>query len=409
MSGDRLAHLTEVAPALWPTPHAVTVGRPAAEGAQTVAEYLLLPSARHPRLLAPTGRRAASAVVRHHGEGRHAAARFQAAVLALGLRAGLGPVVWRRRLQVRAPRGAAGGGLLDHLGTVLDREVVMGMHLGPPRANRKPVLQLLDPAGRTLAYAKLGVDALTDALVGQEAAALAALAGAGTGSVRVPELLHDGTWLGHRLLVQSALPVWQPRRPLDAAGLAAAAGEIAAIGRVDDVVLTASAYWQELRSRLDRLPDGPAAARLRASVDRIGRAAGGARLSFGASHGDWTPWNMAAVAGGLLVWDWERFRTAVPVGFDLLHHRLQSGLVARLEDPPAAAADAVLGAGRLLAPLALAPRTGLLTALLYSADLATRYLADRQLEAGARLGDVGAWLLPALDRGTTALEGETWT
>ncbi|MGY2002140.1 hypothetical protein [Blastococcus sp. SYSU DS1024] len=409
MSDDRLAHLTEVAPALWPAPHAVTVGAPAAEGAETVGEYLLLPSARHPRLLAPTGRRAASAVVRHHGEGRHAAARLQAAALALGLRAGLGPVVWRRRLQVRVPRGAAGGGLLAHLGSVLEREVVMGMHLGPPRANRKPVLQLLDPAGRTLAYAKLGVDALTDALVGQEAAALTALAGAGTGSVRVPGLLHDGTWLGHRLLVQSALPVWQPRRPLDAAALAAAAGEIAAIGRVDDVVLSSSGFWQELRDRLDRLPDGAAAARLRASVDRIGRVAGRAPLSFGASHGDWTPWNMAAVAGGLLVWDWERFRTAVPVGFDLLHHRLQSDLVARFEDPPAAAAGAVLGAGRLLAPLAVAPRTGLLTALLYSADLATRYLTDRQLEAGARLGDVGAWLLPALDQGIAELEGETWT
>jgi hypothetical protein len=29
--------------------------------------------------------------------------------------------------------------------------------------------------------------------------------------------------------------------------------------------------------------------------------------------------------------------------------------------------------------------------------MSTRYLADRQDEAGARLGDVQAWLLPALD------------
>ncbi|WP_347059405.1 hypothetical protein ABC795_03025 [Blastococcus sp. HT6-30] len=409
MSDDRLTHLDEVAPRLWPAPHTVAVGATGAAGTEPVGEYLLLPSARHPRLLAPTGRRAASAVVRHSGEGRHASARLKAAVLAAGLRAGLGRVVWRRRLQICLPRGAASGSLVAHLGTVLDREVVMGMHLGPPRANRKPVLQLLDPAGRTLAYAKLGVDALTDSLVGQEAAALTALAAADTGSVRVPALLHDGTWQGHRLLVQSALPVWQPRRPLDAGSLAAAVGEVAAIGRVDDVVLSSSGYWRELGERLDRLPDGAAAERLRTSVDRIGRAAGAVPLSFGASHGDWTPWNMAAVAGGLLVWDWERFRTAVPVGSDLLHHRLQTDLVARLENPPAAAAGTVLGAAALLAPLGVAPRTGLLTALLYSADLATRYLTDRQLEAGARLGNVGVWLLPALDRGIAELEGETWT
>ena len=38
------------------------------------------------------------------------------------------------------------------------------------------------------------------------------------------------------------------------------------------------------------------------------------------------------------------------------------------------------------------------TAVGYLAELATRYLADWQVEAGARLGDVRAWLLPALDR-----------
>jgi len=35
-------------------------------------------------------------------------------------------------------------------------------------------------------------------------------------------------------------------------------------------------------------------------------------------------------------------------------------------------------------------------ALLYLVDLATRYVADRQAEAGARLGVLGTWLLPVL-------------
>ncbi len=38
------------------------------------------------------------------------------------------------------------------------------------------------------------------------------------------------------------------------------------------------------------------------------------------------------------------------------------------------------------------------TAVSYLMELAARYLADRQAEAGARLGDVGTWLLPAVAR-----------
>jgi hypothetical protein len=37
-----------------------------------------------------------------------------------------------------------------------------------------------------------------------------------------------------------------------------------------------------------------------------------------------------------------------------------------------------------------------LTAALYLADVATRYLVDRQAQAGAPLGDPGTWLIPAL-------------
>jgi hypothetical protein len=34
--------------------------------------------------------------------------------------------------------------------------------------------------------------------------------------------------------------------------------------------------------------------------------------------------------------------------------------------------------------------------VLYLADLATRYLVDRQAEAGSPLGAPGKWLLPAI-------------
>jgi predicted methyltransferase MtxX (methanogen marker protein 4) len=55
-------------------------------------------------------------------------------------------------------------------------------------------------------------------------------------------------------------------------------------------------------------------------------------------------------------------------------------------------------AGELLAPFGVPAAGREVTALLYLVDLATRYLTDRQAEAGARLGVLGTWLLPVLIR-----------
>lgn len=407
MTDERLAHLREVTPQLWPAPLVSSLGRTGrSRGTERVAELLVLPSARRPRLLAPTGRRAAAAVVRHHGEGRGRSGRLATAALAAGLRAGAGQLLFRERLVVHGPVTDSPS-LLDHLSAVLDRELVMGMHLGPARANRKPVLQLLDPRGGTVAYAKLGVDPLTDALVRREAQALGTLAGTlHLGVVEVPQLLHAGPWHGHELMVQAALPVWKARRPLSENRLVAAVAEIAATDRRDGVPVTASPFWADVTARVATLPAGGPAERIARLTGRLAATAGDTAVPTGASHGDWAPWNMACLADRLLVWDWERFRTHVPVGADLLHHVLQRDLVVRREDPAAAAVRLVDGAPRILAPLGADRRTAVTTASLYLADLAARYLADRQAEAGAALGDVDTYLLPALDRGIGHLEGD---
>ena len=56
--------------------------------------------------------------------------------------------------------------------------MVVSLRIGPPRANRKPVLELLSPGGEVLGFAKVGVTGLTRELVRAEAAALDVL-GAG--------------------------------------------------------------------------------------------------------------------------------------------------------------------------------------------------------------------------------------
>jgi hypothetical protein len=118
-------------------------------------------------------------------------------------------------------------------------------------------------------------------------------------------------------------------------------------------------------------------------------------LTFGAWHGDWSPWNMATTVDAMLVWDWERFTGGVPVGFDAIHYDLQRLLDRRVEPGPAV--DTTLArAERLLAPFGVGPDAAGVTALLYLVDLAARYLEDGQAEAGARLGVLGTWLLPVL-------------
>jgi hypothetical protein len=105
---------------------------------------------------------------------------------------------------------------------------------------------------------------------------------------------------------------------------------------------------------------------------------------------------MANTARGLLVWDWERFTRGVPLGFDALHHWLHTEVEARRREPLAAACDCLERAPELIGPFGIGRAEARLTATLYLADLATRYLADRQAKAGAQRGAPGTWLIPAI-------------
>jgi hypothetical protein len=406
VTDERRAYLDEVAAVLWPAPHTAVVGRRRPAAGARVAELLVLPHRNRPRLLTPTSARPAAAVVRHHGEGSGRGSRLAASALALGLRAGAGGLLRSGRLHVVLPEDGAGPTLAGHLSAVLGREVEVGLHLGPPRANRKPVVQVLDRAGRTFAYAKVAVDDLTEDLVRTETAALRRIAAATPPGLEVADVLHEGRWQGRSLLVQSALPVWTSRAALVPDRVVAAAAAIAGLDRVDGVALTASAHWAALSRRLDRLPSSGAAGRLRRVLDGLAATSGDVLLSTGGSHGDFTPWNMACLPDRMLVWDWERFRTGVPVGADLLHHGLQDDVV-RGAEPAEAARTMVRRAATRLAPLGVASRAALATAVTYGADLAVRYLADGQQQAGARLGDVAAWLIPALEGGLHSLDEET--
>jgi len=218
----------------------------------------------------------------------------------------------------------------------------------------------------------------------------------------VPAVLHYGSWQDLPVLVLSPLPVWQRRTPLLPGRLALAMSQVAGVAGIERGPLIASGYWRALARRLAAADDTADRSALVAVLGGIGSQAGSAEVSFGAWHGDWTPWNMASTRGGLLVWDWERFSVGVPFGFDALHCWLQAQVVSGQRDPRTAAAECLTRAPDLLAPLHVAADEARCTALAYLAELATRYLADRQAAAGARLGAPGRWLIPALAAELTA-------
>jgi hypothetical protein len=380
---SRAAYLDEVLRTLFPA--AATPG--------DSTEYLVVPNARHPRLLVPARPRpAATAAVRRYAEPRSRVARLKRAAVAGALRTGTARWLLPDRVHV-----AHAGSVAAHLRQALGEPVILSIHIGPARANRKAVVQLLTPDGRTVGFAKVGTGPLTRRLVRAETAALATLDRAGLRQLTVPRIRHCGAWRGHEILVQSALPVWRRRVPLDPARLASAMREVALCQGGTEAPLVTSGYWAQLQERVAAVADRPDGAALLAAVTALGARGGRLPLRFGAWHGDWTAWNMAVLADTLLVWDWERFTAGVPLGFDALHYDLQQR-VHTAADPAEALTRTLRTIDELLAPFGVAPPARETTALLYVADLAARYLTDRQAEAGARLGALGTWLLPVLLR-----------
>jgi hypothetical protein len=177
--------------------------------------------------------------------------------------------------------------------------------------------------------------------------------------------------------------------------------ELAAVTGLRYGPLAGSGYLGRLTAGLATAGPGPDRVAISAALAVITRRAGMAALAFGCWHGDWTSWNMSGTPAGLAVWDWERFATGVPAGFDALHFRLHAEVLggrhpARPDAARAACVALVRDAPRVLDPYGTPPAAARLTAVLYLAEITARYLADGQDQAGLPLSSPGRWLIPAL-------------
>ena len=269
------------------------------------------------------------------------------------------------------------------------------VYTSPPRANRKPVVQLLDGAGRTFGYAKIGVNPLTRSLVRTEAEALATIGARSLRTLRAPGLLHHGEWRELSVIVQAALAVTSSG-PVPDDRLSAAMVEVSQDASAGDVPAAANPYVDGLRERLDQVAT-PRGRWLRSALDAwVSGAGDGDRLRLGAWHGDWTPWNMAFADDVLSVWDWERYESGVPAGYDALHCSSQAVIMSRAQTPQVAIESLLAAAPGLLVPFGVAGPDAARVAVLYLIELGARYEGDGQEAAGARLGALESWLLPVI-------------
>ena len=372
---------------LWPPGAMRVTRRPGRRPA-----LLLIPSAAAPRMLVPTRTRGAHVMLR-----RHSVSRRQTVVqnlLGLGVRTGL--LGWlpvaRVVVQATAAPGSAGGSVEDHVRSVIPETAGLGVLLGPPRANAKPVLQVFDAAGRTIAFGKVGHEPYSAALVRHESLVLAEPRLRDLALVDAPATIEAGTWRGLELLLMTALSSSQQRAsswevPADALR------ELAESTQVTTAPASTSPYWLALVDQVAALPGG-LSADLSELLRRAEPLARGTELGYGRWHGDSAPWNMGTAHGRLQLWDWERSTVGVPLGFDAVHFQFQRRF--RRGATEGFDVDSVLAevSGLLSVWYSHADQVRM-TVLLYVVEILHRY---REALGDARPGQVGP---PATGRDRT--------
>ncbi|MDN4161714.1 hypothetical protein [Nocardioides abyssi] len=350
--------------------------------------YALVPSARHPRLVVPVASRRAA--------GR-SLCRFSAdsSFGQVVRRVAGAAVVSATRGSVLGTRVAVRGGSVDsfarHLGDLLGQPVDFSVAVGSERVNRKPVLQVFDERGRTVAWVKLGDSEVSRADVAAEGAHLRRLASVPMTHVVAPRVLHESCWHGRVVLVLEPLVthhagVPRPRSTRTAPPVAAMA-ELARAFAEPATPLRALPWWAEQRRLTRRMSDPAWGGRVRVAMDRLERLAGGHPWPVGAWHGDWTPWNMARRGDVVHLWDWERFETGVPQGLDRLHHAVNVATARRGTSTATilrALATEVSAVDRVLAGA-------------YLVAVTNRYLLLAATERGADIRDRGLCTLAALE------------
>ena len=356
--------------------------------------YLLFPSATDPRqVVDASSSRLLAAELGRVPAGSSPAAGAARRVASVGAGLGLARVLRPNRLVIESTPTAT---LAGRLAELFERDRVrLSLAAGPVRPNRKPVARVLDESGALLGVAKIGWDLATRALIDREAAAL-------HDAAELPEPFITPVARGlidvGSLRVLALDPIDIPDDRIDPVAIdpEVEATGILAAPRPQPVPLADTPFLISMTERLVRHERG---AELRGLIDRLAAVSGHDPTLVGRAHGDWAPWNIRRVPAGLLVWDWERFASGVPVGFDLAHHRYS---VRRPGSPDVAtsAARAESDLRELVPRLDLDPDDAGRLVLFQLMELATRHVESGFAED---LSEETSGLLNEIERRLTVL------
>jgi hypothetical protein len=286
-----------------------------------------------PRLLVPDDTKVAARALTSQKALRPARIRLARALLALSFRLGLAKYLLRDHLRVCVSDSLADRSLplvllTRHLEDLFGHRAKVAIGLRPPGPYAKPVLLVFSPDGRPAGYVKIGWNNPSGRLVRNEATILRSLTNMATSRFIVPRLLHHGTWRDVELTIVEPLPAGMRRyRPVGMLPPIDVMLEIAATSGQSQARLSESGYWFRLRERARTLTPSADASIIQGFMAGLEDRYGELVLSFGAWHGDWTPWNLGRLDDRLVVWDWEHSGSDVPLGFDALHFYFQPSLI----------------------------------------------------------------------------------
>jgi hypothetical protein len=241
--------------------------------------------------------------------------------------------------------------------------------MGPPRANRKAVLRVTAANGATVAYAKVGHNELTRALVEAEHANITRVQDLVPHQLQVPPVLAKLDWRGNTLLITGALE--GGRSPVSKAPPVEPTIAVATMSGTRSLPFEASPVLSGWHMALENPPESEIRGSILAGIKRLQEACGDTSILHGCWHGDWTPWNLSTRASDWCVWDWERFEFDVPVGFDAIHY------MAATTDTDAAQSRAWADdARRNLASYGVTRGTENIVMAAYFIHISIRYAAD---------------------------------
>lgn len=289
-----------------------TIGR----GTVSSTTYAFVPNRRAARFLVPLpNRTSAGKTLRKYSSALTPREITQRTAMSMALHLG-GSSVLRDRVTVLGEHRS----LRTFLSGWFGEPVTFSVSIGTARVNRKPVLQVFDLKGRTLAYAKVGFTGHIIDDIRVEAAALRQVEGVLPREVVAPRVLGTELWEGSCVMLLSPLAAsaWQPwngRRVPPTRQMQLLNEAFAQ----PDQLLVETPMWQRTQRSIHELGTDPLGLRLGTLSRELESRALARPVRVGAWHGDWTSWNMARGWRKVLLWDWERFETGVPAGLDHCH------------------------------------------------------------------------------------------